>query len=251
MRKLFPLLAAAMMLSLAACGGPVTISSVAAGPGQEVIFQKDEDDEYIDPQLLTGLTEDGEDYILLSGDGGTQAIQTGGGYAATVLSAQPNLSLLVPHSGGQIARSLTQDTATLSKLAPDASSLAGLAPSSTELAGLAPNSTEIAGLAPNSTAIAQMAPDPVDDISKLAPGAGESIPGMSSGNPVVPSERDIISNADGAVVGPDDMLNVAPNAGVAMPDDTNWAAQAVTPDGQAIIDAVEALEEGESVEPEN
>ena len=59
MRKLFPLLVAAMMLSLAACGGPVTISSAAAGPGQEVVFQKDEGDEYIDPQLLTGLTEDG------------------------------------------------------------------------------------------------------------------------------------------------------------------------------------------------
>lgn len=250
MRKLFPLLAAAMVLSLAACGGPVTISSAAAGPGQEVVFQKDED-EYIDPQLLTGLTEDGEDYILLSGDDDAQAVQAGGGYAAAALSAQPNLSLLVPNSGGEIARSLTQDTATLSRLAPDAASIAGLAPSSTELAGLAPNSADIAGLAPNSTEIAKMAPDPVDDISKLAPGAGEAIPGMSSGNPVVQSERDIVANAGGVVVGPDDILNVAPNAGVAVPEDANGTAQAVTPDGQEIIDAVEALEEGEAAEPEN
>ena len=116
MRKLFPLLVAAMMLSLAACGGPVTISSAAAGPGQEVVFQKDEGDEYIDPQLLTGLTEDGEDYFLLSGNEPSQAVQTGGGYAAAALSAHPNLSLLVPNSGGEIARSLTQDTAILSRL---------------------------------------------------------------------------------------------------------------------------------------
>lgn len=251
MRKLFPLIAAATMLSLAACGGPVTINSAAAGPEQEIVFQKDKDDEYIDPQLLTGLTEDGEDYILLSGDDGTQAVQTGGGYAATALSAQPNLSLLVPNSGGDIARSLTQDTVTLSRLAPNASSIAGLAPNSTEIAGLAPNSTDIAGLAPNSTAIAQMAPDPVDDISKLTPGAGKAIPGMSSGNPVVQSERDIIANTDGVVVGPDDVLNVTPNTGVAMPEDANGAAQAVTPDGQAIIDAVEALEEGKSAGHEN
>ena len=251
MRKLFPLLVAAMMLSLAACGGPVTISSAAAGPGQEVVFQKDEGDEYIDPQLLTGLTEDGEDYFLLSGNEPSQAVQTGGGYAAAALSAQPNLSLLVPNSGGEIARSLTQDTAILSWLAPDAASVAGLAPSSTELAGLAPNSADIAGLAPNSTDIAQMAPDPVDDISKLAPGAGEAIPGMSSGNPVVQSERNIVANAGGVVVGPDDILNVAPNAGVAVPEDANGTAQAVTPDGQEIIDAVEALEEGEAAEPEN
>lgn len=241
MRKLFPLLTAAVMLTLAACGGPATISSAAAGPEQEVVFQKDEDDEYIDPQLLTGLTEDGEDYFLLSGNEPSQAVQAGGGYAAAALSAQPNLSLLVPNSGGEIARSLTQDTATLSRLAPDAASIAGLAPSSTELAGLAPNSTEIA----------KMAPDPVDDISKLAPGAGEAIPGMSSGNPVVQSERDIVANAGGVVVGPDDILNVAPNAGVAVPEDANGTAQAVTPDGQEIIDAVEALEEGEAAEPEN
>ena len=57
--------------------------------------------------------------------------------------------------------------------------------------------------------------------------------------------------ADGVVVGPGDVLNVAPNAGVAMPEDANGAAQAVTPDGQEIIDAVEALEEGEAAEPEN
>ena len=167
MRKLFPLLVAAMMLSLAACGGPVTISSAAAGPGQEVVFQKDEGDEYIDPQLLTGLTEDGEDYFLLSGNEPSQAVQTGGGYAAAALSAQPNLSRLVPNSGGEIARSLTRDTATLSRLAPDAASVAGLAPSSTELAGLAPNSADIAGLAPNSTDIAQMAMMEKDAIINL------------------------------------------------------------------------------------
>ena len=106
-------------------------------------------------------------------------------------------------------------------------------------------------MAPNSTEIAKMAPDPVDDISKLAPGAGEAIPGMSSGNPVVQSERNIVANAGGVVVGPDDILNVAPNAGVAVPEDANGTAQAVTPDGQEIIDAVEALEEGEAAEPEN
>lgn len=251
MRNLFPLLAVTMIFSLTACGGPVAISSAAADSQQEIVFQKDEDDKYIDPQLLTGLTEDGEDYILLSGNEPAQAAQTGGGYAAAALSAQANLSLLVPNSGGEIARSLTQDTATLSRLAPDASSFAGLAPNSTELAGLAPNSTEIAGLVQNCAEIAQMTPDPVDDISKLASGAGEAIPGMNSGSPGVQNDRDIIANADGVVVGPGDVLNVAPNAGVAMPEDTNGAAQAVTPDGQAIIDAVEALEEGEPAELEN
>lgn len=232
MRKNFPLLAMAMILSIAVCGGAVTITSAAGGEDRIVVFQKNKDDEYIDPQLLEGLTEDGEDYILLSGNDGIQDVRTGGGYAAAALSAQPDLSLLVPHSGGQIARSLTQDTATLSKLAPDASSISGLAPSSTD--------------------IAQMAPDPVDDISKLVPGAGAAIPGVGrGGTAAAPNDRDIIAGANGVIIGPDDVLNVAPTAGVAQAEDANGAAQAVIPDGQAIIDAVEALEEGETLQEEN
>ena len=232
MRKYFPLLAIAMVLSITVCGGAVTISSAAGGDDRTVVFQKDKDDEYIDPQLLEGLAEDGGDYILLSGNEGAHAVQTGGGHAAAALSAQPNLSLLVPHSGGQIARSLTQDATTLSKLAPDASSISGLAPSSTD--------------------IAQMAPDPVEDISKLATGAGAAIPGVGQGgSTMAPNDRDIVASADGVIVGPDDVLNVTPNAGVAQTENTNNAAQAVTPDGQDIIDAVEALEEGETLQEEN
>lgn len=68
---------------------------------------------------------------------------------------------------------------------------------------------------------------------------------------MAPNDRDIVASADGVIVGPDDVLNVTPNAGVAQTENTNNAAQAVTPDGQDIINAVEALEEGETLQEEN
>lgn len=73
----------------------------------------------------------------------------------------------------------------------------------------------------------------------------------TTGKPLPLGMGRLTANADGVDVGPGDVLNVAPNAGVAMPEDANGVAQAVTPDGQEIIDAVEALEEGEVAEPEN
>ena len=238
MRKIFALLAVAMTLFLSACGGPpVTIDSSGAAPQPGVIYNNG-DDEYIDPQLLMGLTEDGGDYILISGDGDALAVtQAAGGYAAAALSAQPNLSLLVPHSGGQIARSLAQDASTLAGIAPQRADIAGLVPNSSTIASLAPSSSEIAGLAPNSTNIAQMAPNPDEDLDLLAPDAGRP-----AWTPIAQEPRDIVSGAEGVISGSDDVLVVVPNAGVAQPQNPNGAVQAVTPDGQAIIDAVESLE---------
>lgn len=223
MRKGIPLLAAVMIFSLSACGSPATAGSVMEVGKQSVAFYDNEKlEDYIDPGLLVGVTEDGDDYILLSESEPNQMTDSSG-YAVTALSAQPNLSLLVPHSSEQIARNLTQDAEALSKLTP--------------------NVAIVARLAPNSTDIAQMAPNPLDNISDIAFGAGIPIPGMSkSGSPAIRSDRDIVSDVDSVIVAPDEVLTVAPNAGVSQCKDSNGAAQAVTPDGQDIIGVVQAIE---------
>lgn len=223
MRRGIPLLAAVMFFSLAACGSPAILESVMeVGKQPAVFYDNEKPEDYIDPGLLTAVTEDGGDYILLSASGADQ-IAEGSGYAVAALSAQPNLSLLVPHSNRQIARSLTQDAETLSKLTPDTATAAGLAP--------------------NSTDIARMTSNPLDNISDLAPEAGSPIPGVSkSGSSAILCERDVVSDVDRVIVTSDEVLTVAPNAGVSQPEDSNGVVQAVTPDGQDIIDVVQALE---------